>query len=396
MNKKSMKNIFDFKFEKRTVILRCDLNVTIKNGKILDNSKIKASLKTLEYILDKNARVIIMSHLGRVKTKEDLIKNDMRIVYEELNRLLPNKVSFVDETNPSKLKKYVKDLEYGKAILIQNTRYEDLNDNKESSCDKKLSKGWASLGEFFINDAFATIHRKHASNYGISSYLPSGVGFLVLKEIEELNILDNPERPYVVIMGGAKISDKIEIVEKLIKKADYILIGGAMSYTFLKAKGYNMGKSLIEPERIDFCKSLLDRYSDRIILPTDLYGSFSMDDDADVVFQDVEGIPDSFHGMDIGDNTIDKFISILKNTKTVFWNGPLGAYENKNFREGTLKILDYITKNVNTVILGGGDIVTCVNILGYSDKVTFLSTGGGATLKYLENHDQPGLCNMDF
>ena len=183
--KKSMKTIMDFHFEKRTVILRCDLNVTIKDGKIIDNSKIKASLKTLEYMLDRNVKVLIMSHLGRIKTEDDLRLNDMRIVYDELNKLLPNKVSFVPETDPNKLKKYMKNLDYGKAILMQNTRYEDLYGNKESSCDEKLSKNWAKLGEFFINDAFATIHRKHASNYGISLFLPSGVGFLVLKELEK-------------------------------------------------------------------------------------------------------------------------------------------------------------------------------------------------------------------
>lgn len=396
MNKKIMKSILDFNFEQRTVILRCDFNVTISGGKIIDNSKIKASLKTIEYILDHGAKLLIMSHLGRIKTKEDLAKNDMRIIYNELNKLLPNKVTFVDETNPKKLKKYIKNLEYGKAILMQNTRFEDLEGNKESDCNEKLSKGWASLGEFFINDAFATIHRKHASNYGISSYLPSGVGFLVLNEIQNLNILDNPERPFVVIMGGAKISSKIGIIEALIKHADYILIGGAMSYTFLKAKGYNMGKSLVEYDKIDYCKSLLERYADRIILPTDLYGVFNNDENADIILYDINKIPNSFQGMDIGDETVNKFISILKNTKTVFWNGPLGAYENKKFINGTEKVLKYLVDNVNTVILGGGDIVGCASILGYKDKVTYTSTGGGATLEYLENHNQPGLKNMDF
>ena len=392
---KKMKTIKDFKFEKRTVILRCDLNVTIKNGKIIDNSKIKASLKTLEYMLERNAKVLIMSHLGRIKTKEDLASNDMKIVYDELNRLLPNKVIFVPETDPNKLKKHMKNLDYGKAILMQNTRYEDLYGKKESECDKKLSKGWAGLGEFFINDAFATIHRKHASNYGISLYLPSGVGFLVLEELKNLDKLDNPERPYVVIMGGIKIADKIGIVETLVKKADYILIGGAMSYTFLKAKGYNMGDSLVELDRVDYCKSLLERYEDKIILPTDLYGFFGPDDN-DVVFRNIDGITNSFCGMDIGDETVDRFIDVLKDTKTVFWNGPLGAYESKKYRQGTEKILKYLVENVDTVVLGGGDIVGCASILGYKDKVTFASTGGGATLKYLENHDQPGLRNMDF
>lgn len=394
--KKDMKTILDFNFEKRTVILRCDLNVTISDGIILDNSKIKASLKTIEYILDRGGKLLIMSHLGRVKTKEDLSLYDMRIVYNELNKLLPGKVSFVDETNPKKLKKPLSKLEYGKAILMQNTRYEDLNGNKESGCDLKLSKGWSKLGEFFINDAFATSHRKHASNFGISFYLPSGVGFLVLKEIENLNILDDPKRPFVVIMGGAKLSDKVGVIESLIKKVDYILIGGAMSYTFLKAKGYNVGRSPVEYEKLDYCKALIDRYEEKIILPTDLYGVFSDEKDADVIFNDINNIADSFAGMDIGDETIKKYISILKNTNTVFWNGPLGVYENKNFRKGTEKILKYITDNVDIIILGGGDIVGCANILGYSDKITFSSTGGGATLKYLENHNLPGLQNMNF
>ena len=394
--KNDMKTILDFNFEKRTVILRCDFNVTIDNGKIIDNSKIKASLKTIEYILDNGGKLLIMSHLGRVKTKEDLSLYDMRIVYDELNRLLPGKISFIDETNPKKLKKPLNKLQYGKALLMQNTRYEDLNGNKESGCDIKLSKGWAKLGEFFINDAFATCHRKHASNFGISFFLPSGVGFLVLKEIEHLNILDDPIRPFVVIMGGAKISDKVGVIESLIKKVDYILIGGAMSYTFLKAKGYNMGRSKVEYEKIDYCKSLLDRYEEKIILPVDLYGVFSDEENADVIFNDVGTIPDSFSGMDIGDDTLKKYFAILKNTNTVFWNGPLGAYENEKFRKGTEKVLDYITKNVDTVILGGGDIVGCANILGYSHKISFSSTGGGATLKYLENHNLPGLQNMNF
>lgn len=396
MKTKTMKTIMDFKFEKRTVILRCDLNVSIKDGQIIDNSKIKASLKTIEYILDKGAKILIMSHLGRIKSRDDLEKCDMRIVFEELKKYLHDKICFVDETKPNRLKNHIKNLDYGKAILMQNTRYEDLDGNKESGCDKKLSKEWSKLGEFFINDAFATIHRKHASNYGISSFLPSGVGFLVLEELQNLNVLDNPERPYAVIMGGIKVSDKIGVIQSLIKNVNYILIGGAMSYTFLRAKGYNMGDSLIEPDQIEYCKGLLERYGEKIILPVDLYGAFSTNENSEIIFKDVENIPSSFQGMDIGDETIKQFSSVLKGVKTVFWNGPLGVYENKNFRKGTEKILECVTKNSDTVILGGGDIIGCANLLGYADKVTYMSTGGGATLRYLENHDQPGLKNMDF
>ena len=216
-----------------------------------------------------------------------------------------------------------------------------------------------------------------------------------MEELENLNILDKPKRPFVVVMGGAKIKDKIGIVQALIKKADYILIGGALSYTFLKAKGYNLGKCPVETDEIDYCKNLLDIYEDKIILPSDLYGTYEKTDDTDIAFQSVENIPDNFNGLDIGDKTAEEFISILKNAKTVFWNGPLGAYEYEKFRLGTKKVLKYAKDNVDTVILGGGDIVGCSNLLGYTDDLKFASTGGGATLKYLENHDQPGLRNME-
>lgn len=390
-----MKKVTDFNLSGKTIILRCDLNVSIKDGKIIDDNKIKASLKTINYILEHNAKLVIMSHLGRVKTENDKKKYDMRIVYERLEEYLHNKISFIDETKPAKLLRPVKNLEKGHALLIQNTRYEDLKGNKESSCNKKLSKHWARLGDIFINDAFATIHRKHASNYGIASYLESGIGFLVMDELEHLNILDNPKRPFVVIMGGSKIKDKIGVIKSLIKQADYILVGGAMAFTFLKAKGYDIGRSMYEEDEIDYCKYLLSHYEDRIILPTDLYGAFEKSDNADVILQDIKMIPRNFIGLDIGNETIRLFKSILKNTNTIFWNGPLGAYEYPKFRYGTDQILKYVKDNINTTILGGGDIVGCANLLGYSEDFTFISTGGGATLKYLEDHNQPGLQNME-
>ena len=390
-----METIKNINVRKKTVILRCDFNVSIVDGKIIDDTKIKSSLKTINYILDKNAKLVIMSHLGKIKTKEDKEQNNMKIVYERLNELLPNKIDFINETSGKELKKKVRKLEYGKGLLIQNTRYEDYPLKKESNCDKKLSKYWASLGDIFINDAFGTIHRKHASNYGISYYLPSAIGFLIEHELENLNVLDNPKRPFVVIMGGSKISDKIGVIQSLINQADYILIGGAMAHTFLEAQNFKVGKSAYEEKYIDYCKKLLETYKDRIILPEDLYGSFEIKETADVILQDVQDIPNNFIGLDIGNETIKKFESILKNAKTVFWNGPLGYYEYEKYRQGTEKILKYIKKNVDTVILGGGDIVGCSNIFGYTKDITFASTGGGATLKYLENHDQPGLRNID-
>lgn len=390
-----MKKVTDFNLRGKTVILRCDLNVSIKDGKIIDDNKIKASLKTINYILEHNAKLVIMSHLGRVKTESDKQKYNMRIVYDRLTEYLHNKISFIDETKPARLIKPVKNIEKGHALLIQNTRYEDLKGNKESSCNKRLSKHWARLGDIFINDAFATIHRKHASNYGIASFLESGLGFLVIEELEHLNLLDNPKRPFVVIMGGSKIKDKIGVIKSLIKQADYILIGGAMAFTFLKAKGYDVGRSIYEESEIDYCKYLLSNYEGRIILPTDLYGSFEKSDNADVVLQDIKMIPRNFIGLDIGNETIRQFKSILKNTNTIFWNGPLGVYEYDKFRYGTDQILKYVKDNIETTILGGGDIVGCANLLGYAKDFTFISTGGGATLKYIEDHNQPGLQNME-
>lgn len=390
-----MKTILDVNLKNKTVILRCDLNVSIKDEKIIDDTKIKSSLKTINYILEQGGKVVILSHLGKIKTEEDKQKNDMKIVYKRLNELIPNKIKFINETSGKAVKKAVKNLDYGRGILLQNTRYEDLNKNKESSCDKHLSKFWAKLGDIYINDAFGTIHRAHASNYGVSNYLESAIGFLVMHELENLNILDNPKRPFVVIMGGSKISDKIGVISSLIKQADYILVGGAMAFTFLEAKGYRVGDSLFEEKYIDYCKDLLKHYTDRIILPTDLYGTYNLNEKPDVILQDVDMIPNDFIGLDIGDETIKLFKSILKNTKTVFWNGPLGAYEYEKFRYGTNEILKYLKDNTETVILGGGDIVGCSNLLGYTKDMTFASTGGGATLKYLENHNQPGLRNMN-
>lgn len=385
-----MKTLENMDLKNKTVILRCDLNVTIKDGKIIDDTRIKSSLKTIEFILNHDAKLIIMSHLGKVKTEEDKIKNNMKIVYDRLNELLPNKIIFVDSTDSKIIKDELNNIEFGKGMLIQNTRYEDLNGNKESNCDEKLSKEWASLGDIFINDAFGTIHRKHASNYGISCYLSSCIGFLIQSELEHLNKLDNPEKPFIVIMGGAKISDKIDVINSLINKVDCILIGGAMSFNFLKAKGYEIGSSLIEEDSIEICKDLLNQYKDKIVLPNDFYGKT----DNKKELQSIDNITNDFQGLDIGNKTVKEFENVLKNAKTVFWNGPLGMYEDEDFRYGTKEILKYIKENVETVILGGGDIVAASNLLNYTKDITFASTGGGATLKYITDHDQPGIINM--
>lgn len=386
-----MKTIRDFDLENKTVILRCDLNVSIKNNKIIDDTKIVESIPTIKYLLNKNAKVVILSHLGKIKTEEDKQKNSLKLVYERLEELLPKQIEFVPLTTGEVVQKRVKELPLKKAILLENTRFEDIPDKKESSCDTKLSKFWASLGDIFINDAFGTIHRGHASNYGISKYLPSGIGFLIEKELKELDKLDNPKKPFTVIMGGSKVSDKIKIIETLIEKVDYLLIGGAMAFTFLKAKGINVGKSLTEDEYIPYCKELLKKYNDKIILPKDFYGEYLSNR---TVLQTTDKITDNFMGLDIGLKTIKEFEKILKISNTVFWNGPLGKYEEKKYQKGTKKILRYIIRNVDTTIIGGGDIVGCAKKLKLNKKLTYSSTGGGATLEYLTNKKQPGLINI--
>lgn len=385
------KSIRNFDITNKTIILRCDLNVSIKNGKIIDDTKIVESLKTIKYILNKNAKLIILSHLGKIKTEEDTKKNSLLLVSKRLNELLPNKIKFIPYTSGNKVKVELQDLEYGKALLLENTRFEDLNDKKESNCNLELAKLWASLGDIFINDAFGTIHRKHASNYGISKYLESGIGFLIEKEIKELDRLDNPKRPFTVIMGGSKVSDKIKIIEKLIEKVDYLLIGGAMAFTFLKAQNYNIGKSLCEDDYIKYCQDLLEKYPNKIILPKDFYGEYIKNR---TVLQDINKITNNFSGLDIGKKTIKQFEAILKTTNTVFWNGPLGKYEVNKYQKGTKKILRYIIKNVSTTIIGGGDIVGCAKKLNLAKKLTYSSTGGGATLEYIINKDLPGLTNI--
>ena len=383
------KTIKDFSLDFKTVILRCDLNVTIKDNKIVDDTRIKESLETIKYILDNNAKVVILSHLGKVKTLEDKEKNNLKIVCDRLNYYLDNKITFVEYDYD--VKKIIDDTPYKKGVLLQNTRYFDLDNKKESNCDQELSKYFASLGDIFINDAFGLIHRCHASNVGISKLLPSGIGFLMEKELKNLDMLDNPKRPFYVIMGGAKVSDKIEVINSLIDKVDKLFIGGAMCFTFLKSKNINIGASLVEDNLLEYCSNLLEKYKDKIILPIDVNGAFSFNSETPLENYSIMNIPTTFIGMDIGKKSVELFKDELSSCKTLFWNGPLGVYEFTKYQQGTKDILEFVCNNVETVILVGGDIVSCCNILGYNKKVSFISTGGGASLAYLANKNQPGL-----
>ena len=276
-------------------------------------------------------------------------------------------------------------------MLLENTRFEDLDGKKESTNDIELGKYWASLGDIFINDAFGTIHRSHASNVGIASNIPNGIGFLVEKELKHLSKLENPNRPYAVILGGAKVSDKLGVIENLITKADYMIIGGAMAFTFLKAEGYETGKSLVEDDFISNCKELLKKYPNKIILPKDVVVAKEIGENQESITKKITDLSNDDIGLDLGTNTINYLKEILKNVKTVVWNGPLGYYEIEKYQQATKEILKFLTENNIETILGGGDIVAASQELGYKEKVSHASTGGGATLEYLEGKKLPGL-----
>ena len=384
------KTVKDLNIDNKKVIIRCDFNVPVKDGKITDDTRIVKSLPTIKYCLDHNAKIILMSHLGRVKTEEDKVKNDLSVVATRLSELLDKNVTFVNCTRGKELENAVSNMEDGDIILIQNTRYEDLEGKKESGCDMSLAKYWASLGDFFINDAFGTLHRAHASNVGISTYLPSCVGLLVEKELNALSYLFNPDRPFIIILGGAKVSDKIGLIENLLPKCDKILIGGGMAFTFLKAEGYNTGNSLLDEESLDFCKKILKENEDKIVLPVDVVCNDKYEDTEGTV-KDITELTDNEMGLDIGPKTVNIFKNNLSNAKTVMWNGPLGVYEFKNYVKGTNDVLTYLTKINSKTVLGGGDIVAAASSCNVTDKLYHISTGGGATLEYLEGKELPGL-----
>lgn len=385
-----MKTIKDFDLKDKKIIIRVDFNVPIKDGKITDDTRIKESLETINYALNNNSKVILLSHLGRIKTEEDKEKNNLLIVAQRLGELLNKKIFFSEKTRGEILENKINNMKNGEILLIQNTRYEDLDGKKESNNDEELGKYWASLGDIYINDAFGTSHRSHASNVGIASNLPSGIGFLIEKELKAFErVLDNPSRPFTVILGGSKISDKIGVIENLVIKADYILIGGGMAYTFLKACGINIGKSLLDEENIEFCKKMLEQYSDKIILPIDTVTAKEVTDKGRTCF--INEIKDDEMGLDIGYNTVKLFKTYLDNSRTIVWNGPVGMFEQQEFSKGTQGICEILKELDATKIIGGGDTASAVINLGYKDYMTHISTGGGASLELLEGKKLPGI-----
>lgn len=335
----------------------------------------------------------MFSHLGRIKTEEDKEKLSLRPVAEHLADLLNKKVTFVPATRGEQLEKAIAEMEDGDVLVVENTRFEDLDGKKESGNDPELGKYWASLGDVFVNDAFGTAHRSHASNVGIASNMKqAAAGFLLEKEIKFLGeAVDNPVHPFVAILGGAKVSDKIGVIEHLLDKADKIIVGGGMTYTFYAAKGIKIGNSLVEEDKIELAKELLEKAGDKIVLPVDnvCAPEFNNDAPAEVFEGD---IPDGYMALDIGPKSVELFKSVLKDAKTVVWNGPMGVFEMPNFAKGTLGVGEFLgTLTDATTIVGGGDSTAAVKKLGIADKLTHISTGGGASLEYLEGKTLPGI-----
>ena len=388
----------DLPLEGKKVLMRVDFNVPIKDGVVGDDNRIVAALPTIKYVINHGGRAILFSHLGRIKKEEDKPGLSLRPVAERLSNLLNKPVTFVPVTEGKQLEDAIDNMKNGDVLLVQNTRYEDVKDGeyvkRESGNDPELGKYWASLGDVFVNDAFGTAHRKHASNVGIATNMSgkAAAGYLMEKEIKFLgDAVDNPERPFVAILGGAKVSDKIGVIDNLLDKADKIIIGGGMAYTFYAAKGIKVGNSLVEKDKIDVAKQILDKAGDKLVLPIDNVVADKFNNDADTKV--VEGdIDDGWMALDIGPKSVEEFKNVLKDAKTVVWNGPMGVFEMPNFAKGTLEIGKFLgTLTDATTIVGGGDSTAAVKELGVADKLTHISTGGGASLTYLEGKELPGI-----
>ena len=376
-----MEYIENIDTKNKKVILRLDLNVTIKNGEIMDDTKIVKSIPTIKYLLNNGCNILIMSHLGKIKSLEDKMQNSLKPVKDVLEKLLEQEVVFVPNTRDPELKSI---LDSNRLVLLENTRFEDYPGKLESGCDEELSKYWASLGEVFINDAFGTTHRCHASNYGISKYLPSAYGFLIKQELDGLDpIVNNINRPFAVIMGGAKVDDKIALIKTLVKECDYLLVGGGIANTFVKAEGKEIGNSLYSADYVDEVKELISIYKEKINTPIDVV----VNDNDEIKTINIEDITDTCTIYDIGPKTVEKYVEILKNSNTIFMNGTMGMYEDENYRAGTELLLRGLTDIKANKVAGGGDAVAAVKKLKYEDAFDFLSTGGGASLEYIADKE---------
>ncbi|OBU78706.1 phosphoglycerate kinase [Mycoplasmoides gallisepticum] len=403
-NKKTLK---DVDLKDKTVIVRVDFNVPIKDNKVIDDTRIVQALDTIKYLIEQNCKIVLLSHLSRIKSLEDISskKKSLRPVYENLKTKL-NNIKFLEENVGYDVVEAVKQLKHKEVLLLENTRYNDVDNQgevvkKESKNSPELGRFWASLADVFVNDAFGTSHRAHASNVGIAANISqSCIGFLVQKELEALSKLtNNPQRPFVVILGGAKVSDKLKVIESLLKSADQILIGGGMVNTFNKAKGYHIGKSLFEPEMLETAKKILAEDKDnKIILATDqMVTKASTITDIKTapagkcVFAKDEAENEDFEALDIGDESIKTFKSYIAKAKSIFWNGPLGVFENPNYERGSYEIAKAISESDSYSVIGGGDSAAAANQFKLADKFSFVSTGGGASLTFMEQTVLPGI-----
>ena len=394
MNKKTVKDI-DVKGKK--VLVRCDFNVPIdsETGKITDNRRIRAALPTIQYLLDHNAKVILCSHLGRPKGEFNL-KYSLKPVAEELSKLLNKDVKLAKDVIGESAKELTANMKEGDIVLLENVRFH----KEEEQNDPEYSKALASMAEIYVNDAFGTAHRAHSSTTGVADYLPAVSGFLIEKELEFLGgALENPAHPFVAILGGAKVSDKIGVIENLLDKVDTLIIGGGMAYTFYKAQGHHIGTSICEEDKLDLAKSILEKAQEKgvkLLLPVDNHVSSEYSNNGEEKMVNSTEIPDGFMGLDIGPKTIEKFEEAVKDAKTVVWNGPLGVCEFDKFATGTKAVATMLSKIDATTIIGGGDSAAAIEKLGLADKMTHISTGGGASLEFLEGKTLPGIaCLQD-
>ena len=395
----SKKLVTDLDVSGKKVLVRVDFNVPHKGNVISDDNRITSALKTINYLLKHHAKVILFSHLGKInhkdetKTNIDKQTNDMVIVANRLKELLPGKVKYVPYTRGKELEEAIDNLKDGEALLMQNTRYE----KGETKNDPELSAYWASLADLYVTDAFGTLHRAHASNVGTAALLPNAIGFLVEKELNALSKnLNDPRHPFVAILGGAKVYDKIGVTENLVKIADKVLVGGGMAFTFLKAQGIEVGKSLVEDDKLEVANNCLKKANGKLILPIDAIVADSLEEPKDIKVVDIDKIPNDYMGLDIGPKTILKFKEELKDSKTVFWNGPMGVFEKEAFKKGTMAICEAIAEldDCNSTI-GGGDSVSAAKASGYADRFSHISTGGGASLEFMEGKELPGVAVIE-
>ena len=395
MDYSKKKSVEDIDVSEKKVLLRCDFNVPFdKNGNISNTKRIDESLKTIRYLLQKNAKIIIVSHLGRPKGMKKS-EYSLKPVVKYLSQVLNRKIIFVTDDIRENVPQILNNLRDGDIAVLENIRYykeEELN-------DEIFSKKLASLADVYVNDAFGTVHRAHASTQGVTKYLPSVCGFLIKREIDVLGqLLSVPKHPFVAILGGAKVSDKIGVICNLLDKVDTLIIAGGMAYTFLNALGYSIGSSILEPDKVVLAKNIIAKAKDlgvRLVLPVDNVVGKEFKSDTEFMIVNSDSIPDGYVGLDIGAKTKEIFVEIIKNAKTIFWNGPVGVFEWANFRRGTLEITKAIANSDAVTVIGGGDSIAAVDLLGFTDKITHISTGGGASLEFLEGKDLPGILSLD-